>query len=726
MGMFSIFKKKESDKPKRKIKAFTTPQMLEEIRRDLTSLRVERGMIGGTIKIEPLNANIKGRPLEAEIGLEQWDAHVRLNVFWNPDRGIVIKYCSDHGIIDPVKQACHFAGDHEIGHWKVCPHSVPMHVDIQDGIADFLKSAGKKSKSLIQHLANCFEDIADNAHLRYEGERSLSVFYSETGHFTKFFAAYMLVQLHVWGDAEDRKLLQPNFSKLSGAELAEARTAAENVLKEWGVQNMSQEDMHKVLMNEKNWVSMAKIFAKNTHHLVKIVKGNSKPKKNKDGGQGQSEQGESQEGEGEGQQGEGEGEGQGQGQADVDESSGAGKGGKEKSDKPGDGKEDKDGGKGSGEKDEKEKGEKEDGEGGGSGKKEQRPDGDIEDSGDEYDSKDISDGSNEDDKVNEKKSGPGSDTMDKELEKDDQRKKVMEDRINRAKGKGRGRGAGSAGVPHFMDAAEAVQYYYEIEAADIPITAEEEDKGMSMPVKKFKPEEFDPDVHEQRDIFGPMLSDEGEPTLGAHRFKYEMNFPFMKGIKGFPNVMWIVDTSGSMFCGSRSNSIIPWPEGSGYHFALLGAVGTMKWLQREGILPYIKLQMVTFSDATVVSGWRDFSQADAIRRAMFNYQSGGTQLDPKVLCPELDKADPSLIILLSDGEIYNWSTAKDELLASMKRHQVVFVRLGSYGNTTASDFAAAGHAVTDPINKDEDMANLMIDVTKKTMNAILEAEKKGE
>jgi len=690
----------------------------------LEEKRLSHGMIGGSSRLLPLLENIERTPLKGHIELTNWTIEIALNTRWDPLRRESIRtFCAENGIKRPIEAAVGAAGEHELKHWKECPSSLFKHTDLLDAVTDELAKQGKKSKSLIRTLVNCFEDIVANAALSDEDRRALFIFYRESA-FTPFFAAYMNVQLAVLGNDSDRKLLEKNFAALKPEELRSAQQVANAILRAWGFEGKDQNEMLAALKNSDNWERMVRIFALNVAPLVRMVKagGSLRGQRSSEEGGGTEAGDESEDEEGEASKEKQKGGSIGEALRNLLKKLGRGKGEKGE-EKAKDEKGETGGGKGS-EEEEKESEEEEGGEGGSgkgdeeSGEKEESAEGafdtvEEEPEPEEWDPANAADGSREDDEVAEPRSGPGDNPYDKELESDDGLKKLLQGRLDQ--NKRNGRNAGKAGLPKIVENDRAIELLYELISPEIPIKAEAQE-GLAYPCIRHTIEPFDPLEHDPSDVRGVLIDENGEVGLAVKRQKFSINVPLIKGLMGFPNVAWIIDTSGSMFFGTQYDPMFPWPTDCGYHFALQGAVGTQKWLARENILPYIKMLIITFSDTTLSSGWRDFSQSDAIRRALRERQGGGTEINPAVLKEEFVGAEPSLVFLLSDGGIRNWSAVREEVFATLAGHQVAFLRLGG-PTETSNDFAARGHPVF-PVTKDEHLRELMIDMTKKSFEQL--------
>jgi hypothetical protein len=95
---------------------------------------------------------------------------------------------------------------------------------------------------------------------------------------------------------------------------------------------------------------------------------------------------------------------------------------------------------------------------------------------------------------------------------------------------------------------------------------------------------------------------------------------------GIFDLSFIFDSSGSM--GFEPFEMPPRGQ---YHFAALAFYCILKDLQERGIAPLIKYNLINYSNFTRASGWKPYSEIENVKRALFDYQAGGTILNPKEL-----------------------------------------------------------------------------------------------
>ncbi|MEM2974627.1 MAG: hypothetical protein QW112_03335 [Candidatus Micrarchaeia archaeon] len=91
---------------------------------------------------------------------------------------------------------------------------------------------------------------------------------------------------------------------------------------------------------------------------------------------------------------------------------------------------------------------------------------------------------------------------------------------------------------------------------------------------------------------------------------------------------------------------------------------------------------MNFSNKTISSGESSFGDLRAFKNVLLSPQSGGTEIDIKVVEQELIGKDKTIVIMLSDGEIYNWGRIRKRFLTVVSKHQPVFMQIGGRGRQT--------------------------------------------
>jgi len=284
--------------------------------------------------------------------------------------------------------------------------------------------------------------------------------------------------------------------------------------------------------------------------------------------------------------------------------------------------------------------------------------------------------------------------------------------------------AGKAGFFSYTTSYENLDSFYENLAPRIHIRTRLNRKALSFSVVDYGYENYDPDSHEiSRVNFKRMMIDPDSPfreklkksiNFQVAEHHYYINIPCGMGRRSFPDICLLIDTSGSMRDGGYHVGI-PWGENSGYHYALLGLYGIIKYLDNEGIASSILWNVINFSDTTRASGWKTYQEISQLKKYALTPQFGGTEIDIEVLRKELSR-EPCLVIILSDGEIYNWEKIKVEMEEIIRPHYVSFIQIGKE-TRVGKDMREFG-AVVLTVRRKEDISQLMVDLTKQVRHSL--------
>jgi hypothetical protein len=261
-----------------------------------------------------------------------------------------------------------------------------------------------------------------------------------------------------------------------------------------------------------------------------------------------------------------------------------------------------------------------------------------------------------------------------------------------------------------------------------------------------------------KEISISVETDSTIPKSPKYKSIFVLDSPIKNGVKRFPDICFIIDTSGSMKCGSQylcrshsyktpgwcdtcpskdicggyqdesdnalptrcrgSTSFIPWGNKSKYHYALLGVYGVLKWLKSQGVAEKSKFISINFSSATISSGWQEYANIDTVRRNVLNPKFGETHLNKSILRSKLEGKEIMVILMLSDGEISNWPDIKNDFKKIISDHFFSFIQIGEDTSSTARDMENIGVKVF-RVKGAEDLSELMIDLTKKSLDPYL-------
>ena len=115
----------------------------------------------------------------------------------------------------------------------------------------------------------------------------------------------------------------------------------------------------------------------------------------------------------------------------------------------------------------------------------------------------------------------------------------------------------------------------------------------------------------------------------------------------FPDLSFWVDSS-------RSMTYYPLKQKGKYHQLLLAVFGVLQWLEKTGYANNLSYSVLNFSDVTLYSGWRTWTERPALNDVLFNRQGGNTNLDVNVIEQLVKEAHRFFtVILVTDGELNN-------------------------------------------------------------------------
>ena len=130
--------------------------------------------------------------------------------------------------------------------------------------------------------------------------------------------------------------------------------------------------------------------------------------------------------------------------------------------------------------------------------------------------------------------------------------------------------------------------------------------------------------------------------------------------KSLPDMLIVIDSSGSMTWGMRSKSV----SGS-YHTALISAFAAIEVALRKGS----RIAAINFSDGSRSSKWS--STREGAERVLLAYQGGGTVAPIKKIVKTCEAAESQvMVVMITDAEIANWDKFIDTIRAlSTKGHK---------------------------------------------------------
>jgi len=272
-------------------------------------------------------------------------------------------------------------------------------------------------------------------------------------------------------------------------------------------------------------------------------------------------------------------------------------------------------------------------------------------------------------------------------------------------------------LPSFVENWRALDYFYQAHASELYIKAESPKKGHSMPIAPVQARKFDLEKDNLEDIlFGKILLDEnGKPCLAIPRSYLEITQQLKKSIMSYPELnIAVLDTSISMTEGANSNgqgntNIVPWGDNSKYHYSVLAYYGVEKALHRMGVAIKTKYNLITFAHTTYSTGEKSYEDRSQIKRRILEPKFGrDTQIDVGVL-KRSAKQPGSVLMTISDGEIWNWDSVKDDFKKTISDKFYVHFQIG--GDSQATRDIENWGATVVKINDASEMPKKAIDIT---------------
>lgn len=254
-----------------------------------------------------------------------------------------------------------------------------------------------------------------------------------------------------------------------------------------------------------------------------------------------------------------------------------------------------------------------------------------------------------------------------------------------------------------VDKMTSIDLFYREIAKEIPIRVEGKTKMAEFKVVGFK--------RRDTEFFSRKLriNEKGDISFTEPRFYWSMMINAKDGISGTPNLYFILDTSGSMHESSGKSVLnLPWGMNSKYHYALLGIYGILNYLERNSIMPK-KIALTTFSDDTrsIIVAPHKLKE---LKKMLFSPQFGNTLLNVNAVEDVLSKLGRSVVIMLSDGNIWNWNAIAYRLVNLFSRNYACYI---SIKEVTRADYDLKKVAAVFHISEIKNISGVMLDFTKK-------------
>jgi len=264
--------------------------------------------------------------------------------------------------------------------------------------------------------------------------------------------------------------------------------------------------------------------------------------------------------------------------------------------------------------------------------------------------------------------------------------------------------------PSYLENFEALNYVYKKEARNLEIKVKAHTRSEKMPVAWYGRKKFDPKKDRGKRI-RPYVED-GKVELGVGKHPYEIDISIHSRPIGLPAVQFVMlDTSGSMqeelekggkVMNPWAEEDMQWTDTSKYHYALVSYYGLVELLQKHGVLKRTNMNFANFSSSTELA-----TDLDSAMRLALSPQFGSTNLDMDSVDKIFSKKG-MLTMTMSDGEISNWNSIKNEFIEKAKKNHYFHIQIGEK-NKFCIDLEEAGLPVYYDTGKN--LPKLVVDLT---------------
>ncbi|MHA1758973.1 MAG: hypothetical protein ACTSVV_19565, partial [Promethearchaeota archaeon] len=174
---------------------------------------------------------------------------------------------------------------------------------------------------------------------------------------------------------------------------------------------------------------------------------------------------------------------------------------------------------------------------------------------------------------------------------------------------------------------------------------------------------------------------------------------------GFPNLAIFCDDSGSMDWNPLS--------GAGKYDAVLVTLYSLfEWLQKHQFAASIEYNITCFSNTTRSSGWLNYFNLNNILPIIFRPERGGTQINVKKFKDIINYPKEKVVIIITDGEIFNHKELKKELKRNRNNINLLFVQIDSMSKM-AEELKEMGFSVVQ-IKDISKLSVIILDFVKKS------------
>jgi hypothetical protein len=189
------------------------------------------------------------------------------------------------------------------------------------------------------------------------------------------------------------------------------------------------------------------------------------------------------------------------------------------------------------------------------------------------------------------------------------------------------------------------------------------------------------------------INADGQLTLYKKQLPITDQTPAKVEMAGFPDLLFIIDSSGSMAWDSKG--------GKGPYDSLLRAIySVFAFLENRGKAQYMRFAAVNFSNTTLTTPWHPFAELRKVKKLLFKHQNGGTKLDcTKIQEMVRTSSDRFLCLMVTDAMISNAAEVLNTIrIIANQGNRFVLIHVGRPSPLT-QQVQEAGfivHIITDP------------------------------
>lgn len=270
-------------------------------------------------------------------------------------------------------------------------------------------------------------------------------------------------------------------------------------------------------------------------------------------------------------------------------------------------------------------------------------------------------------------------------------------------------GIGRGRTPRIMN-FDALDALYRSRLTKVEVESEiTRKKGMAFEIAHMAREELGTTLPGFNNIdWGATRIDvDGELQLYAKKIPITEETPVKLEMAGFPDLMFIVDSSGSMHWDPKG--------GTGPYDSLLRAIySVLHFLEQHNKAQYMQFAVVNFSGTTKRTPWLPFTELRKCKELLFRHEGGGTTLDCSTI-KRIVEQSPSrfLCLMVTDAQISNAMNVFNTIrMMADHGHGFVLIQIGRPSSLT-QQVQKAGLAVH-VINDHTQLEGLCLEYARKT------------